>query len=61
MGFALAAYPFDLLIGGLAAMRGALAGLKDGQRLRPLQTDIDHLWEFTGFNAYREREKRYVP
>jgi len=59
MGFALAAYPFDMLIGGLAAMRGALAGLRDGRRQRPSQADIDHLWDFTGFNAYREREKRY--
>ena len=57
LGFSLAAYPFDVLIPGIRAMRDALAALRRGERAQPAPEDVAALWEVSGFNAYLRAEK----
>lgn len=58
MGFHIAAYPFDLILGAIGGMRAALDGIKGGA---PDPQNTDLLWELSGFNQYRAEEKLYQP
>ena len=57
-GFTLAAYPFDLLVPSIAAMRHALAELRAGRRPSLQPHDVDALWDVVGFREYLSRDER---
>ncbi len=60
IGYAIAAYPLDLLNASIVAMRAALAGLKDGGRPPAhLALPFDELQTVVGFDAYYAEEARY--
>jgi hypothetical protein len=64
MGFAMAAYPIDLMVASVAAMDRALKKIKDSAMadnapLAYCKAEVDLLWEVNGFNEYRKEEQRY--
>jgi len=60
MGFALAAYPFDLMVSSIAAMNDTLKRLKARDDDRDYaKSQVEELWDVAGFNRYYEMEKRY--
>ena len=58
MGYRIAAYPFDILVGAIAGMRKALSEIKDGAPVPPAE-ETAMLWQLAGFNAYRAEEQLY--
>lgn len=59
MGFALAAYPFDVITASIAAMTRALEELHHGERRSYTKSQVDALWNVAGFPRYYEQEERY--
>jgi len=59
MGFTLAAYPFDLLVASISAMKQALQNLEAETRSID-KKQVDELWEVAGFNKYYQAEKKYA-
>lgn len=58
MGFNLAAYPFDLLLPSMLAVKGALDDLWAGKRRKFTKDEIAFLWDNVGFTRYERDEKR---
>jgi 2-methylisocitrate lyase-like PEP mutase family enzyme len=58
IGYTIAVYPLTLLNVSIAAMRGALASLRRGER-PPAAMDFEQLKTAVGFPAYYEEEARY--
>ena len=59
MGFHIAAYPFDLIVGAITGMKTALLQVKGKNPPVPPKEGTELLWELSGFNAYRVEEKKY--